>query len=106
MSWDTVLAKEFKKRDNPKSIGACIGTVTSVEPFAGFILDGQILLDSSNTYLCNQLLERESEYKLDNIEQDVKIQLKEVMKVGDMVLVLPAADEQKFFVIDIIKGVG
>lgn len=131
MSWDTQLAKEFKKRENPKPIGACIGMVTSVKPFAGSILDGQILLDPSNTYVCNSLLELKSKFELTGTQQqsgslsascsygshnsysasgsmtlEGEVTLKEVLKVGDMVLVLPAADEQKFFIIDIIKGVA
>lgn len=131
MSWDTQLAREFRKRENPKPIGACIGTVTSVKPFAGSILDGQILLDPSNTYICNQLLERKSQFELSgtqqqsgslsascgygshnsysangNITLNGEVTLNEVLQVGDMVLVLPAANEQMFFIIDIIKGVG
>lgn len=127
MSWEIELAKEFRKRENPKLIGACIGIVTSVSPFSGSILDGQILLDPSNTYVCNGLLERTSKLTITGTQQqsgtlthnssgsytangemtlEGEVTLKEVVKVGDMVLVLPAANEQKFFIIDIIKGVG
>lgn len=169
MSWDIALAKEFRKRENPKTIGACIGTVTSVEPFAGNILDGEILLDQSNTYVCNSLLTHERDFNRtgnDTVSGTIsingtvsgghsesgtisisgscsaggtypsgasysssgsvsingevggtctientgtgegKITLKTILKVGDLVLVLPAADEQSFFIIDIIKGVA
>ena len=129
MSWEYDLADEFKKRNNSKPIGPCIGRVTSVKPFAGNILNGQILLDASNSYVCDTLLERKSKMRLKgtfkesgetsidnfinssgyqqrgNIEIDADIELEEVLKIGDQVLVIPAADEQTFFIVDIIKGV-
>lgn len=168
MSWDTQLAKEFRKRENPSIIGPCIGIISSVEPFAASILDGQISLDSSNSYICDSLLEHTRDFTrtgTDNAsgtltldgtvsgshtesgtmtisgscslggnypsgspfestgdttitgtvsgsytseskgEGQGTITLKRIIKSGDMILVIPSGDEQKFFIVDIIKGV-
>ncbi|MDF2612774.1 MAG: hypothetical protein K0S71_560 [Clostridia bacterium] len=129
MSWESDIAKEFKQRDNKKLIGACIGTVTSATPLKASILDGQIMLDSSNTYVSNSLMTYERNVKLTTETESTtgsisinngswnsfktnesgtstgKLELKSMLKVGDLILVIPAADEQKFFIIDIVKGV-
>lgn len=64
MSWETELALEFKARNNPQKIGVVIGTVTSAEPFKASILDGQVVLDDSNTYICRHLLQHEREFTM------------------------------------------
>lgn len=103
--WENDLAREFKKRDNKSLIGACSGTVISVSPFVATICDGQYIIDESNGYICNQLLERKSKWVIGTTKQTEDITLKEVVQVGDEVLVIPSADEQSFFIVDILKGV-
>lgn len=86
MSWETDLALEFKSRNNPKPIGAVLGKVTSSSPLKINILDGQVLLDETNSYVCEKALSAG-------------------LIQGDLVLVIPSGDEQSFFIIDIVKGV-
>lgn len=161
--WENDLAREFKKRDNKSMIGACIGTVISVQPLQATIYDGQIMIDQSNGYICNHLLEHVRDYSMTgtnsisgeisingttigsgsvdgsgsiggtyatsgsfsatgtisvngsvngsgtvsgSIEGTGQITHKELLKAGDMVLVIPSGDEQKFFIVDILKGVS
>ncbi|MBQ5682775.1 MAG: DUF2577 family protein [Peptococcaceae bacterium] len=73
--------------------------------------------------MCNHLLMRNSTFKADSSHEqsgilngegysargsatlDGKIELGEVWKAGDKVLVLPTGDGQKFFIIDIVREV-
>lgn len=121
-SWDVDLAKEIKKRDNRHKMGAMLGKVISVEPVKISIQDGRFFITKENGYICNQLLERLSEYTVtENGSIDVSckhgggsyslngsgnVHLKAVWKQGDYVMVVPDESEQHFFIVDIVKGVS
>lgn len=82
--WENDLAREFKKRNNKKSIGPCVGVIQSISPLRASICDGQIMIDDSNGYTCKSV--------------------SEVFKTGDNVLIIPSGDDQKFFIVDVIRG--
>ena len=62
-SWEYKLAGEFKSRDNPKPLGACIGKVESLEPVIISIQSGKFMLHANQIYICNQILERETTFR-------------------------------------------
>ena len=126
MSWDTELAKEFKSRNNIAKIGTVLGTVLSVDPVKIGILNNQILIDKSHFYICSSLVEeykRKATVKInaysvgvsatdsrgDSISSinvnakdnyNTEIIFKEILKVGDSVLVIASEDNQTFFIVD------
>ena len=127
--WEVTLANLFKDRDNPKPLGAILGKIVSLEPLKISIQDGKFFIDRSNCYVCNQLLERKSDFDFTadqsqsgqikvscehgggsydasgDINATGKIHLHEVWKMGDMVMVQPDESGQHFFIVDIVKGV-
>jgi len=130
-SWEYSLAKQFKERDNPKPIGACIGKVESLSPVIISIQSGKFMLQAWQIYICNQILERETtfrdyvanqsqsgkisvscnpgggSYTADgDIECAGRVHLNEVWKVGDYVMVVPDESGQHFFIVDILRGVS
>ena len=128
-SWEYKLAQEFKSRDNPKPLGACIGKVESLNPVCISIQSGQFMLRTDQIYICNQILERETTFKdyianntqsgnmkyhghsgsysaSGDIEANGRVHLDEVWKVGDFVMVVPDERGQFFFIVDIIRGVS
>lgn len=128
-NWEITLAELFKSRDNPKPLGAILGKIVSLEPLKISIQDGKFFLDSSNCYICNQLLERLSDFDLTaeqsqsgnisvscehgggsydasgDISETGRVHLYEVWKTGDLVMVVPDNSGQHFFIVDIVKGV-
>ena len=130
-SWETDLAKQFKVRDNPKPIGACIGKVESLSPVVISIQSGKFKLQADQIYICNQILERETTFRdyiadqeqsgsisvscehgggsysaSGDIECNGRVHLNEVWKVGDYVMVVPDESGQHFFIVDILRGVS
>ncbi len=130
-NWEYKLAGEFRSRDNPKPIGACIGKVESLEPVIISIQSGKFMLQAWQIYICNQILERETtfrdyvanqsqagkisvscehgggSYTADgDIEAAGRVHLNEVWKVGDYVMVVPDESGQHFFIVDILRGVS
>ena len=127
-NWETELAKQFKQRDNPKPIGACIGKVESLSPVVISIQSGKFMLQANQIYICNQILERKSKFKdlsadqeqegtihgaanghyttEGSIEAEGNIHLLAVWKVGDYVMVVPDESGQHFFIVDILRGVS
>lgn len=121
MSWEYELASQFKQRDNPTNkIGVCLGEVISTSPPVVTIQNGQYTLKGDQLYIAYHLLERKSAYT--NMTQSGNIsinchpcqgsytsscsgdiQLEEVWKVGDLVLVIPSESQQQFFVVDIVR---
>lgn len=129
--WDYAIASEFKKRDNAKPLGACIGKVESLSPVVISIQSGKFMLRAEQIYICNQILERETTFKdyqanqsqsgsisvscregggsysaHGDIMANGRVHLDEVWKVGDFVMVVPDATEQHFFIVDILRGVS
>lgn len=127
--WHVEFAQMFKDRDNPKPLGAILGQIITVKPLKIAIQDGKFFLDQSNCYICNQLLERQSDFDLTadqsqsgnikvscehgggsydasgDINMTGKVHLYEVWQDGDLVMVVPDASGQHFFIVDIVKGV-
>lgn len=120
-SWEYDLAEQFKSRDNPKTkMGAMLGTVVSTSPPVVTIQNGRYTIKGDQLYVAYHLLERQSTYT--NMHQKGSIsvscphgggtytststgdiQLEEVWKVGDLVLVIPSETEQQFFVVDVVR---
>lgn len=125
--WEYKLANEFKKRNNPTLLNPCVGTVVKISPFLVSIQDGKYLLDKDNSYICRHILERKSKMTFSsqnsqngniyisgegsgsytatgsiNVSQQ-DIELFEVWKAGDHVLVLPDGKNEKFFIIDVLE---
>lgn len=121
-NWDYDLADMFKQRDNPKTkMGPMIGKVVSTNPPVVTIQDGKYTIQGEQLYVAYHLLERKSAYT--NMSQSGNIsinchpcqgsytstcsgdiQLEEVWKPNDLVIVLPDENEQHFFVLDIIRS--
>ena len=129
-SWEYKLAGEFKSRDNPKPLGACIGKVESLDPVISSIQSGKFMLQQNQIYICNQILERKSNFKdysasqeqsgklncghhqdasytaEGHIDANGSTHLLEVWQVGDYVMVVPDESGQHFFIVDILRGVS
>lgn len=125
-SWEYDLAKMFTDRDNPTvtPLGACIGAVTSLNPPQVTLQDGNFVIQGEQLYICYHLLERDTDYDNMSLSGDLNhqcshpctgsynasasghIKLKEVWKVGDLVLVIPSQSEQQFFVVDVIRKIN
>lgn len=110
MNWVSELANTFKERDNIPMIGAVIGEVLEAEPLKVGILKNQIILDSSNSRVCNNLVEtsRKSTVQLNKddantIYNNAEITYKEILKAGDEVLVISTEDNQNFFIVDKLR---
>lgn len=120
--WAYEMAAAMKAAGKQSLIlGPCIGDTISITPFKVAIQNGQYLLDQDNAYVCRQLLGRNSRYEtigqhsqsgtlngesytaVGTIEENGDIQLKQVWKIGDKVLVVPSGDGQKFFIVDIVE---
>lgn len=119
--WEYDLAQQFKMRDNPKTkMGPMIGKVVSTSPPVITIQDGKYTIKGDQLYVAYHLLERKSAYT--NMTQSGNIsischpcqgsytasctgdiQLEEVWKPNDLVIVLPDEREQHFFVLDIVR---
>lgn len=119
--WEYDLAQQFKMRDNPKTkMGPMIGKVISTSPPVITIQDGKYTIKGDQLYVAYHLLERKSAYT--NMTQSGNIsischpcqgsytasctgdiQLEEVWKPNDLVIVLPDESEQHFFVLDIVR---
>ena len=125
--WAYDLAREIRKNRLEKVTGPCIGDTVSVSPFQVKILNGSVILDRDNAYVCRQLLERKSRFKAKGnlrqsgnlnaacasgshssysadgtFEGDGDMELDTVWKAGDKVLVVPSGDGQSFFIVDIL----
>ena len=126
MSYGVELARELKNRTNIKRIGNTLGTVLSVVPLKIGILGNDVILDSSNCFICSSLV---TNYKR-NVTMEIKaytigatandtngdsisslsvptktdydavITYKDILKVKDKVLVISDADGQVFFLVD------
>ena len=126
--WAYALAGELKKRNNPNILNPCIGVVISTSPFLVSIQDGMYLLDEKNAYICRHILERKSKmsFSVQNSQSgniniscegrgaysstgtisvnNQDIELYEVWKSGDKVLVIPDGRNEKFFIVDVLEG--
>lgn len=127
-TWDYKLAAMFRDRDNPTNtpIGACLGKIISTSPIQVQLQDSNFIIGGEQVYVSYHLLERASYYKelvgsmsgnisIDchpcngsyngNITSSGHIILEEVWQVGDLVLVIPSASEQQFFILDVVRKI-
>ena len=131
-NYSASVAKIFKDRENPKPIGNVVGKVTS--PFPNIeisILDGAVILDKDQLY-CDEILmdgykrkfesESAGEIKhktppppqqiysehteVEKIKLEGELTLKDILKTGDLVLLIPADGEQIWFIVGKIKKLG
>ena len=119
--WDYELGSLFRERDNPKTkMGAMLGKVVSTSPPVVAIQNGKYTIKGEQLYVAYHLLERKSAYSSMNQSGSITvscphgggsytstssgdIQLEEVWKAGDLVLVIPSESEQQFFVVDVVR---
>lgn len=119
--WDYELGSLFRERDNPKTkMGAMLGKVVSTSPPVVTIQNGRYTIKGEQLYVAYHLLERKSAYSSMNQSGSITvscphgggsytstssgdIQLEEVWKAGDLVLVIPSETEQQFFVVDVVR---
>lgn len=119
--WDYELGSLFRERDNPKTkMGAMLGKVVSTSPPVITIQNGRYTIKGEQLYVAYHLLERKSAYSSMNQSGSIivscshgggsytstssgDIQLEEVWKAGDLVLVIPSESEQQFFVVDVVR---
>lgn len=109
MAWENELADEFAKRDNKSPLGAVCGTVIAVDPIKISILGGSVFLTKEKLYMCSNLVNnitRKATIKLDSVADhgaittEGEVTYKDVLKINDKVLCLPADGGQTFFIID------
>ena len=130
-NWEYKLAGEFKARNNPKPLGACIGKVESLSPVIISIQSGKFMLKAEQIYICNQILERKTDFKdyvaddeqsgkisiqgvcnnanysaEGDIECNGRVHLLEVWEVGDYVMVVPDESGQHYFLVDVLRRPG
>ena len=119
--WSYELASQFKQRDNPTTrMGAMLGKVVSTSPPVVTIQNGQYTIKGDQLYVAYHLLERKSTYSSMKQSGSISvscphgggsytstssgsIQLEEVWKPGDLVLVIPSESEQQFYVVDVVR---
>jgi hypothetical protein len=103
MSYATDLAKEFKNRTNVKRTGNLKGKILSLEPLKIGILNNTVFLQKGNCSICSSLKENYSRNATINGGTTSSIIFKDILKVGDNVLVISDALGQYFFIVDKIE---
>lgn len=114
--WQHNMARALAPKKST-NLDPCIGIIASVEPFKATIRDGAFVLDKTNTYICQAAIQKAYEYDTINgtvshgehsgegftAERGV-ITLRDVLVVGQQVLVVPIQYGQKFVVVDVLAG--
>jgi hypothetical protein len=93
--WSIQLAKLFKERNNPSPIGVVIGKVISGLPNLSVAIGDEILLDADQLIIANRLYHM---HYHDDDEYHTPIPIS--LSVGDLVILLPTANQQMYAVID------
>ncbi len=122
-SWDYELGALFRERDNPKTkIGNCFGKVLNTNPMEVSIQNGKYIIKGEQLYVAYHLLERKSSYSQMSQSGNISINchpcngsytanctgtitLDEVVKVGDLVLMIPSNSEQQWVIVDVIRKI-
>ena len=97
------LAKQLKAMRNPKLIGPSIGKVTKAKPLTVSIADGLILLtEGEDLSVCEKLKKKKyaAKFTWEDETKEGHITIDPEIKKDDMVLVVPAADEQSWVAVD------
>jgi len=126
MNYATDLAKELKNRNNVKRIGNLIGKVLSINPLKIGILNNTVFLDKDNCFICSNLVinyKRNADVEIkaynvgcsatdsygdtissinvnDKTNYDMVVTFKDILKVGDRVLVVAEASDQFYYIVD------
>lgn len=122
--WSYELANLLKERENPVKMGVMLGKVESLNPLIISIKNGKYQIQQNRLYVCNQILERRTNYHDNQFSNNGNISischpctgsynasgtgtgsihLEEVWQVGDLVMVVPDESEQNFFIVDIVR---
>lgn len=104
MNWDVKLAKEFKKRDNKKAVGAITGVVIGINPLSVSIYDGNAIFTGDNLYVCEKAdaYTETADITINGTAQQATIEHKG-LNAGDKVACIATEDNQNLFVIDKIS---
>lgn len=94
------LAMMFKERDNKKQLGTLVGTVVSTSPLS--ISIGSITISGDRLFVAQNLLDRTEEVLLNGTK--ATIEYKEVLKVGDRVIINPTSDNQTYIATEKVGG--
>ena len=130
-TWAQDIANQFKKRDNPKPISNCIGVILQIgDDWKISIQDGAYIIDKRNGYICRHILQRSSDFTIDQESQNgnlttgpcsggfshggssystsnsanghVTLHPIDDWQPGNRVMVAPTTDNQRFFIVDVI----
>ncbi|MBB6218177.1 hypothetical protein HNQ80_004317 [Anaerosolibacter carboniphilus] len=122
-SWDVEFAGMFKERNNKVYTGPQVGVVLSPPPNTRVRLGDEIILTMDHLIIAAHVL---SGYKrefsstssgdivtktpppetydtytvLESLDHDGEITLKDTLKIGDQVILIPASTDQTYFLID------
>ena len=129
MGYATDLAKELKNRNNPRLVGNLMGEVLQIQPLKIGILNNTVFLDKTNCSVCSSLVKdykRNADVEIkaysvacsasdsngDSIssisvnaktDYDMTITFKDILKVGDKVLVVADVSDQYYYIVDKIE---
>ena len=101
MSWDTDLAKEFKKRNNIEAIEPTTGKVDSVNPLSISIYNGGAVLSGSLIQVSKNLKKHTGTCTVNGYTGTCEIDLS--INEGDSVLCVPTNNGQKWFIAEVIE---
>jgi len=104
-NYDVRFSKFFKERNNQENIGTVRGNVLSIEPLKFGILNNGVIIDTNNGYICSNLIENYERNAKINSGTDTIITFKDILKVGDMVLVIADALDQKYYIVDKVVAI-
>lgn len=103
-TWDMVLTKQFRDRDNKEQVSATIGTIISVNPMSISLYNGKVILNNKQIIVCNSLLTINANIVLNNVAEygtvTTECIITNTINNGDKVLCLPTSDGQTFFILD------
>lgn len=108
MSYEVKIAKELKKRNNPKPFEPILGDIVSIDPLTIALYQNQVILTSDMCYLCSNLVSNEkgAAFVLDSVADHGSISTSgtitysNILKAGDKVMCVPTANRQKYFIVD------
>lgn len=126
--WGYELGSEFQKRNNPKPISNCLGTILAVgDDWKVSIQNGKFIIDKHNGYICKHILARSSNFDLTHsqsgsistscpisahggsgytasgsMQGHVNLHTIDDWRPGNKVMVAPCDDNQMFFIVDIV----
>lgn len=97
MSYDIVVAKLFKDRDNIKADEPTIGQVISISPVIISIYSGQVLLNKDLIELSGDFCTYTGSCLVDGKTGTCTID--RTLKVGEYVKCIPTSSGQKWFIV-------